>query len=85
VFPFLYRALQFDVNKGNYSVGANVRDAACYITWAFARAYEPQTLLPFVKELSQNLLNTCLFDKEVNCRRAAAAAFQEHVGRQGNF
>lgn len=81
VFPILYKALHFDQNQGNYSVGANVRDSACYITWAFARAYDPEVLSPYVEELSKNLLITCLYDREVNCRRAASAAFQEHVGR----
>lgn len=31
VFQIINKALHFDVNQGNYSVGANVRDSACYI------------------------------------------------------
>ena len=31
VIPIIEKALHFDVNQGNYSVGANVRDSACYV------------------------------------------------------
>lgn len=55
------------------------------MAWTFARAYSPEVLQPYVPELSAHLLTAALFDKEVSCRRAAAAAFQENVGRQGNF
>ena len=44
IFKVLTRALVYDENRGNYSVGANVRDSACYVAWAFARAYDPEVL-----------------------------------------
>lgn len=81
--PILIPAIHFDIRKGQTSVGAHVRDAACYTYWAFARAYAPVVLKPHVARMSQSLVVASLFDREVNCRRAASAAFQESVGRQG--
>lgn len=75
MFPIIHKALHFDVNKGNFTIGSNVRDSACYISWAFARSYDPDVLRPHVSDLSSNLLISCIYDREVNCRRAAAAAF----------
>ncbi|KAJ8251398.1 hypothetical protein GJAV_G00220910 [Gymnothorax javanicus] len=85
VVPLIVKALLYDEKRGSCSVGSNVRDAACYVCWAFARAYEPPELKPFVTEIASTLLITAVFEKNVNCRRAASAAFQENVGRQGTF
>ena len=79
--PVLEKALVYDVNLGNHSVGAHVRDAACYVVWSFARAYAPDIMRPHVMTLASKLINISLFDREVNCRRAASATFQEAVGR----
>jgi hypothetical protein len=84
VIPIVQEAIQYDVLRGQHSVGSHVRDAACYVCWSFARAYSPDVMKPYVADLSAAMLITALFDREVNCRRAASAAFQEHVGRQGN-
>lgn len=47
------------------SVGAHVRDAACYVCWAFARAYSPVIIRPFVRELADAMIVVALFDREV--------------------
>jgi len=75
----------YDERRGSCSVGSHIRDAACYVCWAFARAYDPEVLKPHIHEIATNLLVVTAFDREVNCRRAASAAFQEIVGRQGTF
>ena len=72
---FLKKALLYDENKGNFSAGANVRDAACYVAWAFARAYDSTILQSHVIDLAMHLLIVALYDREINCRRAASAAF----------
>ncbi|XP_063705548.1 tubulin-specific chaperone D [Culicoides brevitarsis] len=85
IVPLLMEALTYDEMKSYMPVGLNIRDAACYMCWAFARAYKPSDLKPFVVNIASALLITTSFDREINCRRAASAAFQESVGRLGNF
>ena len=83
--PLVSKALTYEELRGNYTSGKIVRDAACYICWAFARAFEPKIIRPFVDSIATTLITVAVFDKEVIIRRAAAAAFQENVGRQGTF
>jgi len=85
VVPIIVKALVFDEKHGKCSKGSHVRDAACYVCWSFARAYDPAELLTYVSVIASSLVIVSIFDREPNCRRAASAAFQEHVGRQGKF
>ncbi|XP_022717392.1 tubulin-folding cofactor D isoform X2 [Durio zibethinus] len=85
VVPVVVKALHYDVRRGPHSVGSHVRDAAAYVCWAFGRAYYHTDMRNVLDQLAPHLLSVACYDREVNCRRAAAAAFQENVGRQGNY
>eukprot|EP01064_Diplonema_japonicum_P032624 TRINITY_DN6176_c1_g2_i1.p1 TRINITY_DN6176_c1_g2~~TRINITY_DN6176_c1_g2_i1.p1 ORF type:complete len:1218 (+),score=295.90 TRINITY_DN6176_c1_g2_i1:49-3654(+) len=85
IIPVTLQALRYEVSKGTYSVGRHVRDAGCYVCWAFARAYAPADIAIYAERMAASLLSAACFDKEISVRRAAAAAFQECIGRLGNF
>ncbi|XP_013190254.2 tubulin-specific chaperone D [Amyelois transitella] len=65
--------------------GRAARDSACHAAWAFARAYDAAALEPHATVLANALIATTCFDREINVRRAASAAYQENVGRHGMF
>ena len=71
VVQVVLKALVFDEKKGSFSVGSHIRDAACYVCWSFARAYDPNVLKPHVHQIASALLTVTIFDREVNCRYSA--------------
>lgn len=83
--PWLFEALFFDIRKGSHSIGSKVRDAAAYVAWALAKHVSPANLQPYATSLAKKLVTVALCDREVHIRRAASAAFQEHVGRTSLF
>ena len=82
--PLVATALAYDVRRGAHSVGSHVRDAAAYCCWAFARAYAPDIMADHIRALAPPLIVAACLDRELHCRRAAAAAYQECVGRLRN-
>lgn len=80
-FEVISRAASFDVRRGAHSIGAHVRDAACYGVWALSRAYAKEDMAPYASIVTNWMLPLALLDREINCRRAASAALQESVGR----
>ena len=68
VTSIIQKALCYDVRRGPHSIGAHVRDAAAYVCWACARAYELDVLQGSVHALASSLLVVACYDREVNCR-----------------
>lgn len=67
---------------GNVCVGTNIRDATCYIIWCIARNKNLVLAQEELNKLAICSVMIALTDREIQCRRAAAAAFQELVGRK---
>lgn len=55
------------------------------VCWSFARAFDPIDFRSYTADLAGMLLCIICFDWNVQCRRAASAALQENVGRQGKY
>ncbi|CAG2104205.1 unnamed protein product, partial [Medioppia subpectinata] len=85
VVDVVQKALLFDELKDTFSIGSNVRDAACYVCWSLSRAYDSLVIQQFVHRLAPTLVCVVCFDRQVNYRRAAFAAIQEFVGRTQVF
>lgn len=62
-----------------------MRDAACYVVWALARAHDRDAIRPHALSLARKLVAVATLDRDVSIRRAASAAFQECVGRLDLF
>ncbi|ODQ54812.1 hypothetical protein SAICODRAFT_69989 [Saitoella complicata NRRL Y-17804] len=78
-------ALKFEQRRsGTYALGAHVRDAACYAIWSMVRSPVSSTkAVVGTQSVAEELVIRGCFDREINVRRAASAAFQEGVGRMG--
>lgn len=85
LLPIIQEGLTYEVRRGFSSVGTNVRDAASYVCWALARTQTKNAMSVAFQDLAPVLMASACYDREINCRRAAAAAFQECVGRLGDI
>lgn len=79
VVPIVLKALVYDEPRGYSSVGSHIRDAACYVCWSFARAYETEVLKPFVQDIASTLLIVACFDKEVYATRVVKQNVNYHM------
>ncbi len=75
-------SLKFQQQRITYAIGSNVRDASCYVCWSLFRTYRDLPS-PVLRGLIEDLTVLSCLDREINIRRAAAAAVQEGIGRHG--
>lgn len=79
----LKKSLHFEQKRLTSALGPNVRDASCYVCWSLFRVYK-KLPVDILETLLESLVGLCCFDREINIRRAASAAIQEGIGRQGD-
>jgi len=78
---------QYEAMEGLHYVGAHVRDAACYVLWAFARAYAPAVMASYMESLARALVVAALFDREArtSLTRFHTSSFPLPLGRRSVF
>ncbi|AOW02542.1 armadillo-type protein [Yarrowia lipolytica] len=81
LYAILEISIPFEQRHLTYSVGSHVRDASCYVCWSLFRTV--RGLTKDVQPVISLLVKVACFDRQINNRRAASAAVQEFVGRQG--
>lgn len=81
LYTILETAIPFEQRQLTYSIGSHVRDASCYVCWSLFRTVPGLTKQ--VSHVISLLVKVACFDRQINNRRAASAAVQEFVGRQG--
>lgn len=74
-------ALNLVQRRTRSSVGANVRDTACYVCWSLFRSGNEMNFNAIYRSLC---ILACV-DRELTVRLAAAAALQEGLGRRNDF
>ncbi|GAA5944447.1 hypothetical protein JCM10213_002657 [Rhodosporidiobolus nylandii] len=79
------QALGFDHQHLSRSLGTSARDSAAYVLWSLSRTLPAPLARQHAQKIAERLVCTALFDREVQVRRAASAAFQEGVGRWSIF
>ncbi|EPY50656.1 tubulin specific chaperone cofactor D [Schizosaccharomyces cryophilus OY26] len=84
ILPLVELGLSYEIRVGTRVSGQSIRDASCYFIWSLYRSYSRKDIEPVQLNLILSLLQTLLFDREVNIRRAATAALFEMVGRHGS-
>ncbi|GAA5864093.1 hypothetical protein JCM8547_005133 [Rhodosporidiobolus lusitaniae] len=85
VVDAVLQALAFDYQHLSRSLGTSARDSAAYVLWSLSRTVPASLIKPQAQIIAERLVCTALFDREVQVRRAASAAFQEGVGRWSIF
>ncbi|EPX72328.1 tubulin specific chaperone cofactor D [Schizosaccharomyces octosporus yFS286] len=84
ILPLIELGLSYEIRVGTRVSGQSIRDASCYFIWSLYRSYSRKDIEPVQLNIVINLLQTVLFDREVNIRRAATAALFEIVGRHAS-